>query len=100
MMAETAAQGPSFNDLYEFKRSKFVDENTRQIQKTQCAFNFPSNFPSFNTLIIHEGENFAFPKLYSENLAGIKISFAMPTIATIHARCPVLNSGNLQSTRK
>ena len=52
----------------------------RQIQTTQFAFNFPSNFPSFKTLIIHEGEKFAFPKLYSENLAGIKISFAMPTI--------------------
>ena len=53
--------------------------NTRQIQTTQFAFNFPSNFPSFKTLIIHEGENFAFPKLYSENLADIKFP-AMPTI--------------------
>ena len=35
----------------------------RQIQTTQCAFNFSSNFPSFKTLIIHEGAKTVFRKL-------------------------------------
>ena len=64
---------------YEFI-CEFMYMKNRQIQTTQFAFNFPSNFPSFKTLIIREVENFAFPKLHSENRAGSQFSFAMPTV--------------------
>ena len=89
--------GPKKRDSHASINGSVGQSFNRQIQTTQFAFNFPSNFPSFKTLIIHEGENFAFPK----RQASIFPSLWRPFV-TIHTRCPVLISGNLhcQNTRK